>query len=157
MTGKQVLTLTVGPREWLTSNARHSWPERARRVKALRYLARVHARSLPLHPVTGPAFVTVQATYRAGRGIDADNIQPAVKAVLDGLTDAGIWPDDSGQHVAAVIYLPAVRDSSLRRGFHGLRVAITPSLSLIEAATATLNPTGGTPTPAEHTERNTQE
>ena len=156
MTGTQVLTLTVAPPAWLTANARHLWPERARRMKVLRHLTRVHARSLPLHPVTGPVVVTAQATYRAGRGIDADNIQPTVKAVLDGLTDAGIWPDDSGQHVAAVTYLPAVRDPSLQRGFHGLRVAITPSLSLIEAITATLNPAGGTPTPAPGTERNTQ-
>lgn len=38
------------------------------------------------------------------RRLDASNYAPTVKALVDGVVDAGALPDDSGKHVIAETY-----------------------------------------------------
>ena len=45
---------------------------------------------------------------------DPDGIAPALKGVLDGLVDACVVPDDSGDHVAAVTYRAPVVEAGCR-------------------------------------------
>lgn len=121
----QTITIAIPENEWLTSNMRHDVYGKARRVKALRRRMELLARA-SLKPIGGPVHITVEAHYRAGRGIDADNVQPAVKALIDGCTDAGIWADDNGRHIVAVTYLRSRRDPDLAKGWHAIRLIITP-------------------------------
>ena len=44
-------------------------------------------------PIEKP-IVTVKAFWPTTRRMDADNLLATMKAAFDGLTDAGIWPDD---------------------------------------------------------------
>ena len=74
------------------------WAEKARRTKALRTLAHLAARETA--PVPTPTLVAV-TIHRPRRGTlrDPDNAQPTWKALIDGFTDAGLWPDDDRHHV----------------------------------------------------------
>ena len=121
----QTITIAIPENEWLTSNMRPDVYGKARRVKALRRRMEVRARG-NLTPIAGPVQLIVEAHYRAGRGIDADNVQPTVKALIDGCTDAGIWADDNGRHIVAVTYLRSRRDPDLAKGWHAIRLVIIP-------------------------------
>ena len=61
-------------------------------VKELRLIARAEA-GLNIKPVYSPVLVTVYAPTR--RRLDPPNLYPTVKAIIDGLTDANLWPDDN--------------------------------------------------------------
>lgn len=121
--GTQELIIDVPSSEWLTSNQRLHPMAKAARTKALRRrawgLSRAH-----LHPTIGPALVVAESHYRTGRGLDADACAPSVKACLDGMTDAGIWEDDSGKYVGGVLYQASRRDNTLRTGWHAIRLLI---------------------------------
>lgn len=56
----------------------------------------------------GPAEVTAQARYRRNVMTDPDACSPALKCVIDGLVDRGVWPDDTAAHIRRVSYLPPV-------------------------------------------------
>ena len=53
--------------------------------------------------------VTVQPFQKRGRLQDTAACNPAAKAAIDGLVDAGIVPDDSGEYVRQITFLPCVR------------------------------------------------
>lgn len=120
----QTITIPIPKNEWLTSNDRYTRYPKAGRVKALRDRAKMLARN-HLRPVNGPVHLAVEAHYRTGRGLDDDNCQPTVKALKDGLTDAGIWADDDGKHIVATTYLRSRRDPTLPVGWHAIRLIIT--------------------------------
>jgi Holliday junction resolvase RusA-like endonuclease len=46
-----------------------------------------------------PSFVRVTFPVADNRRRDADNPAPTCKAIVDGLVDAGLWPDDSPEWV----------------------------------------------------------
>ncbi|WP_130865831.1 RusA family crossover junction endodeoxyribonuclease [Acidipropionibacterium timonense] len=52
------------------------------------------------HGIHADSRVRVIATigYRPGRA-DPNNATPTLKAIIDGMTDAGVWPDDSSEYV----------------------------------------------------------
>lgn len=56
-----------------------------------------------------PVTVTVRDNCRTANLRDTINAAPSVKAIIDGLTDYGLWPDDKGVYVGAVMFLPAVK------------------------------------------------
>ena len=95
------LELTIpAPCDWLNSNQRLHRMVHAKRTAAWREAARV-ALSGPSWwaPFDGPVHIvcTVHKT-RAGRW-DAGNLYPTAKAIVDGLVDAGVIPDDSNEWV----------------------------------------------------------
>jgi crossover junction endodeoxyribonuclease RusA len=78
----------------LNANQRDHWQARARKVKVLRHASAVMARNARIPAL---AHITVGLQYiptRKGRR-DADNLVPNLKALCDGLVDAGIVPDDT--------------------------------------------------------------
>lgn len=93
-------TLTLQRDCLLTSNQRHGhWATRARLTSYLR------ARSRALHrgqPQYQRAALTVTVTWADRRRRDASNLQPTIKALIDGAIDAGILPDDSDRHLTAL-------------------------------------------------------
>lgn len=95
------LTLTVyAPCSWLNSNQRLHRMVSAARIRSWRFTARDAAMAddhwapfqRPVHIVC-----TIHKT-RTGRW-DAGNLYPTAKAIVDGLVDAGVIPDDSNEWV----------------------------------------------------------
>lgn len=98
MTDLSILVLTIpAPAEWINSNQRLNRHEQAKRTKAWRDAAFCAAfdKGQFIDPVR------IVATFhktRAGRW-DVGNLYPTAKAIVDGLVDAGVIPDDSNEWV----------------------------------------------------------
>ena len=96
------ILFTIPDNEWLTANGRYHWAVRQERTKALRERAKVQSlnamRRGQLAPVFGRVHVIAGIQYRTSR-VDPANAYPTIKALIDGMTDAGIWPDDDSKHL----------------------------------------------------------
>jgi crossover junction endodeoxyribonuclease RusA len=57
--------------------------------------------------------VTVQPFQSRGRLQDVAACLPSAKAAIDGIVDAGVLPDDSGEYVRMVTFLPCVRGEDM--------------------------------------------
>lgn len=102
------LTFTIPKALWLTAN-RHTTNRghRARIVRDLHDLALVTARKSRTEPVTGVVGAVWTVHYPKGVRVDkgeADNANPTTKALLDGLVDAGVIPDDGPKWIAWNLY-----------------------------------------------------
>lgn len=88
------------PRTWLMSaNARYHWSTRARLTKQLRTLAHHWGQKQSI-PKAYPVRVVITYHYPTRRRpSDSNNLAPTTKALVDGMTDAGLWPNDSTQFV----------------------------------------------------------
>jgi crossover junction endodeoxyribonuclease RusA len=76
------------------------WSWRAKRAKDFRLCAMVAARDLSIG-MQPPSTVEVELPFdRASNNRDPSNFFPAVKAMVDGLVDAGLWADDTGEYVS---------------------------------------------------------
>lgn len=133
------LTLDIPPGEWLTANDRRHWADRQKRTKALRMRGKIagvnfirelrreygHRVRLPLCK----ARVRVVATLhtRTNTRLDPANSYPTIKALVDGLTDAGLWADDDSEHLIGPDMRRGEPDPTMRKGWR--RIVIT-----IEAA-----------------------
>ncbi|RLP70894.1 hypothetical protein D9V30_00205 [Mycetocola reblochoni] len=100
----QVLLYERAP---LTANQRLHWAKKAKITAAVRRVAAAHFRDFP--PV---ARVRVELEWHVltAHRRDVDNIVPTLKALADGLVDAGIAPDDTPQfmdkRMPVIIYHP---------------------------------------------------
>lgn len=106
-----MITLTI-PGRPMSSNDRYHWRKRAEQTAITRDAARLHAihqigRTRP--PLAWPVTITVHHHTATARRTDTGNCQPAVKAIVDALTDYGLWPDDSPAYVAAITFMPPVK------------------------------------------------
>ena len=103
MTRILTIALDVPAALWLTANGREHWREKARRTKALRTLAYAHCMPRTTR-FDGPVDVTATISYPTARRADPANASPTVKAVLDGIVDAGLLADDDHRHVPRVTF-----------------------------------------------------
>ena len=95
-----IITLCIPP-AILSPNKQSHWAVKARRAKKYRAEARIAAiaafNELGVDP---PRFATASIKcrfyYRNKARRDADNSMASIKSGIDGLTDAGVWIDDSG-------------------------------------------------------------
>lgn len=93
----------------LSSNQRLHWAAKAGRVQRLRRWAGFEAKRLEMpHAERVSVTVWVHPGARTRR-LDPPNYADTVKAVIDGVVDAGVLPDDSGKHVIAVTYREGAR------------------------------------------------
>lgn len=94
------------PDEQLTLNDRHHRIKNAKIVKAWRervYWAACQERATPsARRVKGHAQVQVIFPVTTHTRRDPHNWMPTVKAIIDGLTDANLWPDDNSDHVTVL-------------------------------------------------------
>lgn len=81
----------------LHANQRLGWRENARRVKDVRLAAKLHANRVPALPRIE---VVLTWVVKDRRRRDTINLASLVKALVDGLVDAGIVPDDTPQYVS---------------------------------------------------------
>ena len=95
------LELTIpAPCDWLNSNQRLHWTEKARRTRIWRYTAHgaVLAQCAGLTFTVPVRIVVTIHKPRAGR-YDATNWAPTGKALIDGLVDSGLLEDDDNTRV----------------------------------------------------------
>lgn len=97
------IVLTIPKQVWMTSNDRRHWADTHRRRRTIRTMAGWWAKHLHL-TANPPVTVTAEIRYPTDRRADPANAEPVVKPILDGLTDAGVWPDDDSNHIRAVTY-----------------------------------------------------
>lgn len=117
------LTFVIPKNHWLSANQRLHWAPKARITAALREMGDVmaHVHKIPQH---GPTHVAAFIGYLRNGTADPANAAPTVKALIDGLTDAGVWPDDDSTHVIGPTYL---RDpKSTTPDHYTVRLVLTP-------------------------------
>jgi Holliday junction resolvase RusA-like endonuclease len=81
----------------LSPNARVHWGVRARKVANLRnFVGWAVKADAPDEPFAGPVVLTISVGWPVGRKRhDDDNMVSLLKTVVDGMTDAGWWVNDS--------------------------------------------------------------
>ena len=116
--------------EWLTSNGRYHWAQKARRTRALRVRAALAGRAArPRIPPMVRARITVYVHGRTRVRTDPANVYPAIKACVDGLVDVGVLPDDDAAHLDGPDMRLGAPDSRLPTGWHKLTINITDIMS----------------------------
>jgi crossover junction endodeoxyribonuclease RusA len=95
----------LGPATRLTMNDRLHWARKAGLTSLWRQTAHHYANynrhRFPDPPVPSNVLVTFEVSD-PGRRRDPFNWAPTSKAILDGITDAGIWPDDNSRWVTVI-------------------------------------------------------
>ena len=96
------ILFTIPDNEWLTLNGRYHWADKARRTAALRERAKYQSLNAMRRGILKPAFgrvlVIAGVQYSNGRA-DPSNAQATAKPLIDGMTDAGVFEDDSSEYV----------------------------------------------------------
>lgn len=97
------------PHKVWSINERIHWAERSRRVRAWEHAAYMAARQDRISDLPGRWEVTLRLPFATLRRRDPHNYTgTVVKAVIDGLVRAKVWPDDTPEHVT-------VKDSEIYR------------------------------------------
>lgn len=103
--------LPLSRRQLLTMNDRCHPMERARRTRQLRhwgYLLGREGRGVARLSLVR-ARVVFEVAYPDQRRRDRHNLAPTIKALVDGLIDAGLLPDDDDQHLDGPYTIVATR------------------------------------------------
>jgi hypothetical protein len=106
------------PADWINANDRLHWRAKAKLTKAWRMAAHIHARVHGLPRGLGRIQVTMFVRKPTARAYDAHNLMPTAKAVMDGLVDYGLIPDDTNAYLVG----PDIREGG--KGAAGLRIVI---------------------------------
>lgn len=92
------ITITIPTDQVITANDRLHWAVKARMTRRIRTMAAWQARAEHLDHFEN-VLVTARIRYPDKRRRDIENFAPTLKAMFDGFTDAGIWPDDDDTHI----------------------------------------------------------
>lgn len=101
------LILIPAPTKWMNANQRYThWSQRSEPTKLWRDAAAVATRRAGVPAMQRAAITAV--VHRPDRRKDSDshNRYPTVKAVIDGLVDAGVLPDDCDRYLTALTIQP---------------------------------------------------
>jgi len=94
------------PGEYLTMNQRKHWTWTSKQKRAWReaaYWAACEWRSKPTsRRLSNLAIVTCIFPMATNRRRDPHNYYPTMKPIIDGLTDAGLWPDDTPEYLRTI-------------------------------------------------------
>lgn len=95
---------------------------KARHLKAMAYVATRDLLELEvIKRVTVPVHVTVEVSLpKAASRFDPPNYYPSVKPLIDGMTQAGLWPDDSSHYIPQFTFMAAPPTS--RAGVWGFNI-----------------------------------
>jgi Holliday junction resolvase RusA-like endonuclease len=82
----------------LNANQRRHWRHRQRVTKSWREETGWRARAARV-PSLERARIVVEFSFGDQRRRDVNNYQPTAKAIVDGLVDVGLLPDDNDRHL----------------------------------------------------------
>ena len=98
-TGLRTWTLTIpAPAIWLNANQRTDLRRQTPDRRAWRDAGRVYAMQAKL-PNLQRAHILAELRFADARRRDVHNLYPTVKALVDGLVDFGLLPDDSHEYL----------------------------------------------------------
>lgn len=103
----------------LNANQRRHWSHRQRLTKVWRESTAWRARGASV-PRLNRARIVVEFSFGDHQRRDVSNYQPTAKAIVDGLIDAGLLPDDNDRHLIG----PDLRRAD-RPGAPQIRVIVT--------------------------------
>lgn len=92
------LAVPANGRLWINANSRAHWRVRAKITASWRGYAELLATAAGIPPMT-KGLVVCELIFADRRRRDPANWHPTAKACLDGLVDAGVFPDDDHKHV----------------------------------------------------------
>lgn len=103
-------------KEMISSNDRLHYQKKAKLTANLRALARFKTKGSVNVPysVKKPCGVNVTFLSPTRRRYDPPNFYPTIKALIDGMTDSGVWTDDNHE----VIKFMTFRHGGLSGGKH---------------------------------------
>lgn len=122
-TGRGLVSYEIAfhaPDVLLSANDRRHWRSRAQITRQWRKAAWAYAVQAKTPALTSAGFV-ITFTHPTLRRRDASNLHPTVKAIIDGLVDAGVLPDDDDAHVTGTEILNTV-DRALRIPYVSVRI-----------------------------------
>ena len=92
-----ILSNTKHKKEMLNANDRPHWAQKAKITAYLRQIGRlkVSEGKYPAYTKKRPCGLVVTIYAPTKRRMDPPNFYPTVKALVDGMTDAGLWTDDN--------------------------------------------------------------
>lgn len=126
MTCNQKIIIPIPPGDWLLTNHRPHYHEKAAITKRIKQRTALLARN-GLDRVDTPVAIYLRAYARGGVLPDADAISLMSKAIIDGLVQAKILAGDAGAQVPLVAYGRPERDRTLRPKHHAIAVVLTDS------------------------------
>lgn len=115
------LTLDIPSSWWMSANDRMHWREKAARTRWVRDYAAIIARQEQT-PAHDTALVYAFVQYPRAVRVDPANSFPTIKAAVDGLVDAGVFPDDDDQHVLGPV--PLREPGKSPKGYYRVRFLI---------------------------------
>lgn len=99
-----MITWTIvfpAPARLISMNDRLHWTEQRRRARAWRTATAWAARQ-QIHLPLPPCIVEIDLPVADRRARDPHNYFATVKPAVDGLVDAGLWPNDTPEYVTTV-------------------------------------------------------
>ena len=107
-----IWTVAYNQRPWTSNSARSAshWSQNANRTKQWRHAFQLLAQEKQI-PALGPSRIIITPHLARGPYQDVGACFPAAKAAIDGLVDAGLWPDDTADHVVELIFRAPIRKS----------------------------------------------
>ena len=116
------LTVTIPEAWWLNANHRHHWTKRKTATANLRALAVAEAQKQRVTKGHERVRIVAHITYPTAGINDPNNAAPTTKALVDGLVDYGLVPDDNHRHVTG----PDHRYAGVTKGQRTIRLVIEP-------------------------------
>ena len=114
------LSLEIPAEWWINANMRLHWTKRSARTANLRMLALSECQKQRLIKGLESARITAWITYPTKAKHDPNNDSPTTKALVDGLVDYGVLPDDDHLHLAG----PDHRYAGVTPGRYTVRMVI---------------------------------
>lgn len=109
-TGRTV-TVALPAMPYLNSNDRPHWRTRGRKTKAIREAAAWATKALRQAPMNAVE-ITAVIHPKTARRFDPHNLQPTVKAAIDGIVDAQLIADDDSSRLVSVAFRAGEKDPS---------------------------------------------
>ena len=102
---KVTIAIPVMSCGWLSSNQRLHWRKKAHATAMWRGFSWQLATAAEHAPFENPVRITAIVHRKTNARADAHNLQPTVKAVIDGVVDSGLLRDDNDQCVVSVSFV----------------------------------------------------
>ena len=101
-----ILSNTKRKKEMLNANDRPHWAQKAKITANLRCMAflKVSEGKYTTYTKKRPCGLVVTIYAPTKRRMDPPNFYPTVKALVDGMTDAGIWTDDNHEVIKYMVF-----------------------------------------------------